>query len=119
MGTIIGHVKCCHVMFAGKDASSAQVIETRAGITAWNKDPFPFFTERLVPLDGNAVSGIFAGKSEKSGKPCRTNLFQANQAYACNGVSLMQLGPEGAGKNSCITAASARKLISIRRLMIP
>jgi len=82
------------VVLAWEDPSAGEMIEPRARVSAGDKDTLAGPTGRLVPKDGNSVSGILAGETAKAGKPYGANLLQPDKANPSNSVATVELGAE-------------------------
>jgi hypothetical protein len=84
---------------AGKDTSSEGLIEPRIGVTAGNKDAFPFLAV-LIPLHGYAVSGVLGTKAEPRWHEPGSQLFEPYHANATYAVTAIKLGSEWRRKYS-------------------
>jgi len=70
------------------------LIEPRARVSAGDKDTLAGPTGRLVPKDGNSVSGVLAGDTARAGKPSGANLLQPDEANPSNSEATVELGAE-------------------------
>src|SRR5437868_2791004 len=78
----IGQCKVREMMLARKNAPASAMVEPRSGIAARDEYALARFAGRLIPQDGNSVSGVFAGNAAETRKPSRTDTFQPNQTDA-------------------------------------
>jgi hypothetical protein len=87
-------VKIGVVVFAGKEASAGCVIEEGIGVTARDENAFLGLAVFVLPLDGNAVGGVFAAEADEAGKANRADLFEANKANAGDGGAVVKFWAE-------------------------
>jgi hypothetical protein len=82
------------MVFAGKEASADSVIEKGIGVTTRNENAFLLRAVFVLPLNRDAVGGIFAAQACEAGKADGTDLFEANEANASDGGAVVKFGPE-------------------------
>ena len=86
------------VMLARKDPAADQRVEPRGGVAAWDEDALagepPF-----IPLDGDAMGGVFGGDAEGLGHEARPHAAQANQADAGHAPAVNLPRPKRPGQH--------------------
>jgi hypothetical protein len=90
----IGDVKIGVVVFAGKEASAGCVIEEGIGVSTRDEDAFLGLAVFVLPVDGDAVGGVFAAQADEAGKANWPDLFEANEANARDGRVVVKFWAE-------------------------
>jgi hypothetical protein len=90
---VIADVEMSPVVLAGKEPSTGQVIEERAGIAARDVHPF-VLAIRIAPHDRESVGCVLARQPEYLRKTARANPFEADEADATDRETRVQLRPE-------------------------
>src|SRR5262245_2038898 len=88
------------MMLAGKHSSARDPVEERARITARNEHTFALNAGRIIPLDGDAMSGVLARQTENARQARGSNLFQADEADAHQRMSFVKLGSKRSWKDA-------------------
>src|SRR5262245_7564347 len=78
---VLCHMKCRVMMFARKQSPACKMIHERPGVSARNIDTF-MCTGVVLPYHGDPVSRVLARQAERARKGARTDVFEADEAYA-------------------------------------
>jgi hypothetical protein len=73
----------------------------------------------VLPDHGHAVGGVLTRDADPSGQAAGSDLFQADQAYSRDGVTLVQLRPKGGRQLALHHFGATRKFTRMRRRMTP
>ena len=99
-GAVVLDGECGVMMFAGEDAAAGELVEFGAGVAARDENAFALGAVGIGPLDGDAVSGVFAGEAKEVGNAVGTDVFESNEADADDGVTFVEFGCEARRQES-------------------
>jgi hypothetical protein len=70
------------VVFTGKEASAGSAIEKGIAVAPGNEDTFLMSAVLVLPLNGDAMGGVFAAEAGEARKADWSDLFETNEANA-------------------------------------
>jgi len=82
-----------------KNSSASQRVEQRIGVPSKYENAGTRLT-LVVPLNGNAMSGVLRGQTRPSRQTSGANLGQSNQANSDHGPTVDQLGSQWSRQQS-------------------
>ena len=82
------------VVFAGKETSAGSMIEKGIGVAARNKNTFLRLAIFVIPLNGDAMGGVFAAEAREAREADRSDLFEADEANSGDRGAGVKFGAE-------------------------
>jgi len=90
---ILRDPKPCPVMLAREDSAAPEMVNQRSRVSPRDVNALMSAGE-VFPNNGDTVRGVLTGEAEQLWHSVGSDVFQPDQADACNRVAVLELGPK-------------------------